>query len=235
MLIGLVAAGVAGPAAGQDRAGKVQAELRALMDDLNAAIARRDRKALEEIYAPEFVWVHAPGYVEDRATQLRNLTRRDRAPAPLPPLSFEPPASLVVSGDTAILRTVLQRDGRPGAWGSTVYVRRGGRWRILQMQSTPLPPPRATAALNQVQLGRFAGAYAQENGVTTELRIEAGALHMKAPRFPARPLTPTGASTFVDPLGNEIAFEVDAAGHVTGYRMRFRDGRTTQGRRTSPP
>src|SRR5688572_1354003 len=69
---------------------KVRAELRKLHQDINEAVARRDRAALERLYADEFVYIHSTGHLETKAEWIpRSLTiNRSRTIEPASP----PPA-----------------------------------------------------------------------------------------------------------------------------------------------
>jgi ketosteroid isomerase-like protein len=218
-------------AAAEPDLAKTKAELRQLHADLNAALARRDRQTLEAIYAPEFVWIHAPGYVDDRATQIDQLLAAAVPPGGLPIPSFDPPRELLVFGDTAILRGPNRTRAGDGTWASTVYVRREGRWRMVQLQGTPMPLERAAIAVPASELARYIGRYGQDNGAAIEVILAEGALVVVGSGFPRRPLTPVAADTFVDKRGDEFVFERDGSGAVSGYRLRLAEGRAVRARR----
>ncbi|MCA1614159.1 MAG: nuclear transport factor 2 family protein, partial [Acidobacteria bacterium] len=116
---------------------RVRAELRELHRALREAVTRRDRAALDSIYADEFFYVHSTGGADTRAEWIaKSLTIESAAAGP--PASLEEFA-LRVYGDAAVAtrRNPAVAEGRPNPralWITTVYVRRGGRWRIAQMQ-----------------------------------------------------------------------------------------------------
>jgi len=82
----------------------------------------------------------------------------------LPMPSFD---GLMVFGETAILRTPV--DGR---FGTTIYVKRSGRWQILQLQGTPIPSARTAAAVPADVLRGYAGRYEQDNGLFVTIAVE---------------------------------------------------------------
>jgi hypothetical protein len=94
------------PALGQtsseaNKNSQAKEELRKLFVELNEAFQKRDRKALERIYAEEFIWVHSVGYVDDRTTHINDsLTIETRTPLPIP--TFD---QLFIYGDVAISRS----------------------------------------------------------------------------------------------------------------------------------
>jgi len=109
------------------RESQAKEELRRLFVDLNEALAKRDRAALERIYADDFQFVHTTGGVVDKTTQINNTLANDRtSTGPLPIPTFD---RLLLFGDVAIFRT-LER----GVAGTNVYSRKEGRWQIVQVQ-----------------------------------------------------------------------------------------------------
>lgn len=78
----------------------VKEELRKLFVELNEAFEKRDRAALERIYAEEFLWVHGSGFVDDRAAHINDAFSIEmRTPMPIP--NFD---RLRVYGDASTLR-----------------------------------------------------------------------------------------------------------------------------------
>lgn len=209
---------------------RIQAELQALNQELSRAAQARDRAALERIFAPEFVWVHGFGYVDDRGEHIAGVLSVDE-PRPLPPYVFSAPNQLLIygGGDVAVLR----QPGRPTrladrVWGSAIYVRRGGRWQIAQIHGTVMQPDRNYVTLAAETLDAFTGRYAAESGRVTAVRREGGELRVQMPGVPVRRLRPVADSRFFDKLGSEYEFQSGADGQVSGLLVRFPGGRESR-------
>ena len=105
--------------AGQGKDDKVKEELRKLHSDYQEAGSKRDRAALERIFAEGYVWVQGNGSVTGKAQLIDNIlgnTSQFVGPSP----SFD---QLTVYGDTAILRVTE----RGGLFATTVFAKRDGR------------------------------------------------------------------------------------------------------------
>lgn len=209
--------------------GHVRAELQALIRTTNAALERRDRPALERLYADEYIWVHANGYVNDRATHLAEELAVDSVA--LIPLTLAPPEELRVYGDVAIVRrpfrsaVAMYRD-RP-ALSTWIFARRDGRWQIVQQQVTMLQPERTPANVATILLDAYAGTYGDAGRVTMRVvREGTGLVARGVPlRNPPRVLVPASDSTFFDKVGTEYVFERGAEGQVVALVVRPSDGR----------
>lgn len=207
----------------------VQAELRALHDELNRARRARDRAALERIYAPEFLWVHGVGYADDRDRQIETIFEADNDRDLAPP-DFAPPNALIVNGDTAILRRpAFTASGGARLFSTIIFVRRGGRWQILQLQGTPLLVEREWTTLPSAALDALAGRYRYPSGLVTSLARDGEAIARRTPGYPHRRLRPVAPDLFYDDIGTEYRFERGADGRVTGFAYRFAAG-GSQGR-----
>lgn len=203
---------------------KVRAELGELHRELRAAAARHDRAALESIYAEEFFYVHSTGNAETRAEWIdKSLTVESAAAGP--PASLEEFA-LRVFGDVAVAtrRNPAVVAGRPNPralWMTTVYVRRGGRWRIAQMQGTPIPQPTRAAAVNPKTLDAYVGQYEYPNGGRVTVAREGDALTSQRAGHPKATLVAVSEAQFVV-AGTEsrLTFFKDAEGRVTHFTIR---------------
>lgn len=208
---------------------QVQVELQALHAELNRARRARDRVALERIYAPEFRWVHGAGYAEDR-TQVIDSIFQAGSNEDLPPPDFGPPNELLLAGDVAVLRRpTFVAFGGERLYSTHIFVRRDGRWQMLQMQGTLLLPERQWITLPAAALDALAGRYrylgGRAGGTVTTLSRDGDALVRRMPGFPHRRLRPVAADRFYDDIGTEHVFQRDAAGRVTGFIQRFVGGR----------
>lgn len=212
-----------------DETARVADELRALHAELNRARRARDRAALERIYAPEFRWVHGAGYAEDRERQIENILEADSG-RDLPPIDFAPPAELMLFGDVAVLRRPTHvAGGGERLYSTHIFVRREGRWQMLQLQGTLLLPERQWIALPAQALEALAGRYRYADGpaggVVTTLTRQGDGLERRTPGFPHRRLRPVAEDRFYDEIGTEHVFQRGPDGRVTGFTQRFVGGR----------
>ena len=117
---------------------QVKEELRALFDELNAALAKRDRQSLERIYADEFLWIHGAGYIDNKTAHLDETLSIDVInPVPVP--TFD---DLFVYGDVAIFRVTGRSKMVNSLYGTTIFAKANGRWQIVQIQGTAMLPQR---------------------------------------------------------------------------------------------
>ena len=203
---------------------RVRSGLQAMMQQLNGAIERRDRAALERIYAPEFRYIHSSGFSEDREAQIRGILDRTAEFRGLPPLEFGPDVLLVASDDLALVRRLWRTPMGQEVWTSAVYARRNGAWQIVQMQGTEMNAARVAVAVPPERLQQLVGAYRQSNGNSATFSLEGAQLFVQFPNRPRWPLTSTAEDHFFDRSDNEYTFFRDAAGRVTHYVIRPRGG-----------
>ena len=198
----------------------VKSELRVLMSELNAALAAKDRAALERIYADDFLFVHALGTVEDKKTQVdMALAARGSAGVPVP--AFD---GLIVSGDVAIYRRP-----EPERFGTTIYIKRAGRWQMLQMQGTPLPSTRVSVSVSADVLRSYAGRYAQDNGLFVIIAVEGSGLTLQVEGRQKFTLTSDAENKFSLPAGGgQFTFTRNADG-VMAYQLVRGNGTVVKG------
>jgi hypothetical protein len=199
--------------AGQGKDAMVREELRKLHSDYQEAGSKRDRAALERIFADGYVWVHGNGRVTGRAQHIDNIlgnTSQFSAPAP----SFD---QLTVYGDTAILR-VTERDG---LFATTVFARRDGRWQFVHAQGTLLPPARKPVELDPKSLDGFVGSYEFSPGAVAMVTKEGNSLMWKGGRRPKVRLTPLSDTRFfAEESGVEMTFHKDDKGQANRVTLR---------------
>ena len=185
----------------------VKTELRALMEDLGKALIAKDRPALERIYADEFLFVHALGTVIDKKGQIEMALAARGGSPPAP--TFD--NNLLVFGDVAIYRRP-----QPESFGTTIYVKRAGRWQLFQMQGTPLPSTRTNAAVAAEVLRSYAGRYAQDNGLFVLIAVEGEGLTLQVEGRQKFTLTSDAENKFSLPAGGgQVTFAKNAAGVMT--------------------
>jgi ketosteroid isomerase-like protein len=186
----------------------VKAELRAFVSELSAALQARDRDAIERLYAPDFVFVHALGPPIDRATHIATSMAGKPRPGGLPIPSFD---GLVTSGDLAILRT--REDLR---YSTTIYTKSSGRWQVLHIQGTPIPSSKPAVSVPVDVLRSYAGRYQQDNALVVTISVESDALMLQVDGRQKFQLVPVSASQFNIPGGGgQITFATAADGRVT--------------------
>ena len=224
VFVGLVILGEASFATAQPtNADALKTELRALMTELNSALAAKDRAALERIYADDFLFIHALGPGIDKKGQI-DAALSSRGGVALPVPAFD---NLIVVGDTAIYRRA-----DPERFGTTIYVKRGGRWQILQMQGTPQPSTRTNVAVAPDVLRGYAGRYSQDNGLFVIISVEGDGLTLQVEGRQKLTLTSDAGNTFSLPAGGgQFTFAKNAAGLMT-YELVRANGTVVKGTRT---
>lgn len=208
-----------GQPADQSKTAKVKEELQKLWNDMQDASMKKDRKALESFYADEFVFIHSSGQEDNKQRRIANiLSVNDYTPAPMP--SFD---ELLVYEDVAVLRV------RGVNRGTTIYTKKNGQWRVVQVQSTAIPPERKTVKLDQKILQQYVGKYEQAPGVFTMITFENDTLRAKGMNRPQVAILPLSDTLFYvkDNVG-EFTFYKEDKGKVTYYILRA-NGREIKG------
>jgi hypothetical protein len=212
-----------------DKKEQVKEEIRRLFVELNRAFEKRDRQALERIYAEEFVWVHGSGFVDDRATHINDAFSIEvRLPLEIPKLE-----NLYVYGDTAINKHTFAPDaGRGALYATSIFVKRDGRWQMVHAQGTLLQPERETIRVDSKILDAYAGKY--ENDAKESLTItregDALILAVRRPGIPKRKLNSATETQFFDKLGSEVSFSKGEGEKITLLTIRL-NGRESRWRK----
>jgi hypothetical protein len=181
---------------------------------------------LDRLLAPEFKWVHAFGYVDDKATVLREAAE-DPMPRGRSAFNTDPPRRLTISGDLAVLASpgVATGTGTP-AFGTTIFVRREGRWQLLLRQGTELNATPTELPLHPAAQQPFTGRWLSgERSLTVERRGDGH--HVITGRFLPRRLTPIGPDLFTTKIGDEVHFTRDSNGKPVTMTFTWRGSPTT--------
>jgi hypothetical protein len=199
---------------GQDKDTKAKEELRKLHLDYNEAGSKRDRAALERLFAEEYVWVQGNGSVTSKSKHIDNiLANTSQFSVPTP--SFN---QLTVYGDMAILRAT---ENRSGLFATTVFAKKDGRWQFVHAQGTLLPPERKAVELDPKVLDAFVGKYEFGPGAVATVTKEGGALMWKGGRRPIVRLIPLSDTRFfIESSGVEMTFRKDGKGQTIGVTLR---------------
>lgn len=201
--------------AGQGKDEKVKEELRKLHADYQEAGTKRDRAALERIFADGYVWVQANGRVVTKAQHIENIMGNTSTFA-APNVSLD---QLTVYGDSAILRETE----REGLFATTVFTKKDGRWQFAHAQGTIRPPERKAIEIDPKLLDAFVGSYEFGTGGVAVATKEGSALMWKGGRRPKVRLIPLSDSRFfVEESGVEMTFHKDDKGQrVTSVTLRI--------------
>jgi hypothetical protein len=179
---------------------KVKEELQKLFADLNQAITKKDRATLERVYADEFQFIHGNGYVVGKTAQIDGIMANDfLSSTPVPTPSFD---HLLLYGDAAIFR-----DTARGVAGTNIYVKKGGRWQIFQVQGTRLAPQRKAVKIDPQLLDSFLGRYEFGPGAVATVTREGDALKWRGgSRIPVALLPLSDSHFFAKETDSEMTF-----------------------------
>jgi ketosteroid isomerase-like protein len=193
---------------------KVREELRKLYADYNEAGAKRDRAALERLFADDYVWVQGNGSVTTKAKHIDNIMANSAAfSAPAPP--FE---QFSIHGDVAVFRST---ERKAGLFATTVFAKIDGRWQFLHAQGTLLPPERKPVEIDPKALYSLVGSYEFGPGSVATATKEGDALMWKGGRRPTVKLLPLSETQFfVEETGVQMIFHKDDKGQTTGVTLR---------------
>lgn len=127
-----------------EREKQVRAAIEALDLDRCRAMERGDVDRLEQIFAPEFTYIHRNGLCEGREAYLGRLRRREvfYGPAKREELDLRIYAGTAVMTGRFIMQ-ILYADGREPSYLDNrflaVWVEFGGAWRMVAWSSTGIP------------------------------------------------------------------------------------------------
>lgn len=199
---------------GSDKDAKVKEELRKLYSDYNEAGSKRDRAALERLFAEGYVWVQGNGSATPKSKHVDNILS-NASQFSLPTPSFE---QLRVYGDMAVQRT----SERSGLFATTVFAKMDGRWQFVHAQGTLTPAERKAVELDPKALDAFVGRYEFGPDAYATATKEGDALMWKGGRRPMVRLMPLSDTRFfVESSGVEMNFRKDGNGKITGVTLRI--------------
>lgn len=106
---------------------------------IDAGVVKKDMKALEKLYADDFVFTHGSGLVDSKASWLKNIQN----PEILYLSRKQDSTQVEMHGDVAIIigRLDIEREQseqifKYGIWYVRVFVRRDSRWQLISHRTT---------------------------------------------------------------------------------------------------
>ena len=194
---------------------KVKEELQQLFADLNQAITKKDRATLERIYADEFQFIHGNGYIVRKTAQIDGIMANDPlSSTPVPAPSFDP---LLLYADVVIFRNTARNVA-----GTNIYVKRDGRWQILQVQGTRLAPPRNAVKIDPQLLDSYLGRYEFGPGAIATVTREGDALKWRGGnRLPVTLMPLSDTRFFGKETDSEMTFIKNDKGLVTDVVLKL--------------
>ena len=117
-------------------------DLRAVEKSWAAALVARDAAALEKMYAPDLIYAHATGKVENKAQYLERLKGGKQRYDSVTHESTQ----VVRYGDSAVTHSIARMTGRndSGPFDDHLmiihmWVKQDGTWRLAAHQTTKIP------------------------------------------------------------------------------------------------
>ena len=194
---------------------KTKEEIQKLFSDLNDAITKRDRPRLEQLYADEFQFIRPSGGVINKVTQISGIMSNDPiSSTPIPAPAIE---SLMVYGDVVVARHTVR-----GTAVSSIFVKKDGRWQLLQAQGTRLAPERKPITIDPKLLDSFVGKYEfGPNAIATVTR-EGDAIRWRGGnRMPVTLVPLSQTQFFAKETETEMMFVKNENGQVTSVVLRL--------------
>ena len=199
----------------EDKAGKTKEEIQKLFSDLNDAITKRDRPRLEQLYADEFQFIRPSGGVINKVTQIGGIMSSDPISSmPIPAPAIE---NLMVYGDVVVARHTVR-----GTAVSSIFVKKDGRWQLLQAQGTRLAPERKPISLDPKLLDSFVGKYEFGPNAIATLTRDGDTLRWRGGnRMPVTLVPLSETQFFAKETETEMMFVKNENGQVTGVVLRL--------------
>ena len=194
---------------------KTKEEIQKLFSDLNEAITKRDRPRLEQLYADEFQFIRPSGGVINKVTQISGIMSSDPlSSTPIPAPAIE---SLMVYGDVVVSRHTVRNTAV-----SSIFVKKDGRWQLLQAQGTRLAPERNPITLEPKLLDSLIGKYEfGPNAIATVTR-EGNTIRWRGGnRMPVTLVPLSETQFFAKETETEMMFVKNENGQVTGVVLRL--------------
>lgn len=198
-----------------NREDKAKEEIQRLFSDLNAAITKKDRARLEQLFADEFQFIRPSGAVATKAVHIKAIMANDPiSSTPVPPPSAD---QLMMYGNTAVSRNTIRNTAV-----TSIFVKKNGQWQFLQAQGTRLAPERLPIVIDPKLLDSFVGKYDfGPNAIATVTR-EGDTLRWRGGVRMTVTLVPLSETVFfAKESETELMFVKDEKGKITGVVLRL--------------
>lgn len=199
----------------QPKEENTKAEIQKLFSELNDAITKRDRARLEQLYAEDFQFIRPSGGVINKATQITGIMNSDplsSTPVPTPALE-----NLMVYGDAVVSRHTVR-----GTAVTSIFVKKDGRWQLLQAQGTRLAGERNPVNLDPKLLDSFVGKYEFGPNAVAIVTREGDAIRWRGGnRMPVMLVPLSETRFFAKETETEMTFVKNENGQVTGVVLRL--------------
>jgi hypothetical protein len=200
---------------------KSEQEIRKLLKDLNEAMQKHDRGSLENIFAEEFLFIHGFGFIDNKTEHINAVMETDSIRmVPIPPFDqfFE-------SGNMAVLRALIRNPiGGNNLMSTSTYIKRGGRWQILQVQSTQQQHEKKSVTVDSKILELYVGKYTGGNKMNTMITLEGDVLSAQRMGWPKQSLIATSENQFFNKHGSSLTFYRNEDGKVSHFVFRAPNG-----------
>jgi hypothetical protein len=193
---------------------KTKEEIQKLFSDLNDAVTKKDRARLEQVYADDFQFIRPSGAIINKAAQISGIMAND--PLSATPIPAPANDNLMVYGDAVVARHTVR-----GTAVSSIFVKKDGRWQLLQAQGTRLAPERNPVNLDPKLLDAFVGKYQfGPNAIATVTREGDGLRWRGGNRMPVTLVPLSETRFFAKETETEMMFVKNERGQVTDVMLR---------------
>ena len=198
-----------------NRDDKTKEEIQKLFSDLNAAISRKDRAQLEQLYADDFQFIRPSGAVATKTSHINAILAND--PLSATPVPAPAADQLMIYGEMAISRHTVRNTAV-----TSIFVKKSGRWQLLQAQGTRLAPERNPITLDPKLLDAFPGKYEFGPNAVATLTREGDVLRWRGGnRMPVTLIPLSETLFFAKESETELMFTKNEKGQVTGVVLRL--------------
>jgi hypothetical protein len=193
---------------------KTKEEIQKLFSDLNDAVTKKDRARLEQVYADDFQFIRPSGAIINKAAQISGIMAND--PLSATPIPAPANDNLMVYGDAVVARHTVR-----GTAVSSIFVKKDGRWQLLQAQGTRLAPERNPVNLDPKLLDALVGKYQfGPNAIATVTREGDGLRWRGGNRMPVTLVPLSETRFFAKETETEMMFVKNERGQVTDVMLR---------------
>lgn len=178
-------------------------------------VTKRDRARLEQLYADEFQFIRPSGGVINKATQINGIMNSE--PLASTPIPAPAPERLTVYGDAVVSRNTVR-----GTAITSIFVKKDGRWQLLQAQGTRLAGERNPINLDPKLLDSFVGKYEFGPNAVAVVTREGDTIKWRGGnRMPVTLVPLSETQFFAKETETEIMFVKNENGRVTGAVLRL--------------